>query len=141
MHYASYNGHPRAVNHLVRTEADGDRLPDMINSQARTAFIIAKDDKVKKAFNHIHKACKEGDLDMVRILLREDDSILDEQTIIKSNTPLHIAAENGHYLIAKFLTDQQCKTEALNVDGKTAIDCCAMQLELKEKKLREVKAK
>lgn len=77
----------------------------MANSQARTAFIIAKDDRVKKAFNHIWKACKDGDLDMVRILLREDPEILNNKTSIKGNTPLHIASQNGHYLIAKFLTE------------------------------------
>ena len=92
LHYAAYNGHPRAVNYLVKTEADGDKLPGMLNSQAKTAFIISKDDRVKKAFNHIWKACKDGDLDMVRILLREDEEILNATTVEKGNTPLHIAS-------------------------------------------------
>ena len=51
LHYAAYNGHPKAVNLLVKTEADTDKLPLFKNSQNKTAFIIAKDDKVKKGFN------------------------------------------------------------------------------------------
>lgn len=124
LHYGAYNGHPRAVNYLVKTEADGDKLPDMMNSQARTAFIIAKDDRVKKAFNHIWKACKDGDLDMVRILYREDEEILNAKTVEKGNTPLHIASKNGHYLIAKFLTELGCRTDLENNEGRKALEVC-----------------
>ena len=51
LHYASYNGNPRAVNFLLKWEADDDKLKDVKNSQGKTAFIIAKTDNVKKAFN------------------------------------------------------------------------------------------
>ena len=51
LHYASYNGHPKAVNFLLKWEADLDQLKEVKNSQGRTAFIIAKNDNVKKAFN------------------------------------------------------------------------------------------
>jgi ankyrin repeat protein len=59
LHYAAYNGHPRAANFLLKWEADDDKLSFVKNSQGRTAFIIAKDDRVKKAFNrkytrHLH---------------------------------------------------------------------------------------
>ena len=73
LHYAAYNGHAKAVNTLLKWEADFDKLAGVKNSQGRTAFIIAKDDNVKKAFNHIWKSCKDGDLDMVRILIREGE--------------------------------------------------------------------
>lgn len=51
LHYAAYNGHHKAVNFLLRWEADQDELHLKKNSQKRTAFIIAKNDMVKKAFN------------------------------------------------------------------------------------------
>lgn len=35
------------------------------------------------------------------------------------NTPLHIAARNGHYLIVKYLLDQQADTNLINVNGLT----------------------
>lgn len=51
LHYASYNGHPKAVNFLLVWEADFDKLASVKNSQGKTAFIISKNEKVKKAFN------------------------------------------------------------------------------------------
>jgi ankyrin repeat protein len=51
LHYASYNGHPKAVNTLLKWEADFDKLSNVKNSQGKIAFIISKDDYVKKAFN------------------------------------------------------------------------------------------
>ena len=43
-----------------------------------------------------------GDLDMVRILLREGEEV-NELSQFLQNTGLHIAAQNGHVLIVKYL--------------------------------------
>jgi ankyrin repeat protein len=51
LHYASYNGMSKAVNFLLKWEADYDKLRFVRNSQNRTAFIISKNQHVKKAFN------------------------------------------------------------------------------------------
>lgn len=51
LHYAAYNGHPKAINTLLKWEADIDKLSGVKNSQGRIAFIISKDDSCKKAFN------------------------------------------------------------------------------------------
>ncbi len=52
----------------------------------------------------IWQACKEGDLDMVRIMIREGQDF-NQQTFNMQNTPMHIAARYGHYLIVKYLLD------------------------------------
>jgi ankyrin repeat protein len=119
LHYASYNGHPRAVNFLMKWDADFDMLYGMKNSQNRTAFIISKNEAVKKAFNHLSKACKEGDLDMVRILIREGED-KNQLTHDYGNTPLHIAAREGHYLIVRYLLDIGASIQATNRKGMTA---------------------
>lgn len=118
LHYASYNGHASAVNFLLKWEADFDKLSSVRNSQNRTAFIISKDQKVKKGFNHMWQACKEGNLDMVRILVREGESP-SAKTQNLENTPMHIAAQHGHYLIVKFLLEIGCSPSALNGEGLT----------------------
>ena len=51
LHYASYNGHAKAVSFLLKQEADQDELHLKKNTQKRTAFIVAKSDAVKKAFS------------------------------------------------------------------------------------------
>ena len=55
-------------------------------------------------FLDIWKASKEGDLDMVRIMIREGQNP-NEVTNHMGNTPMHFAARNGHYLVVKYLID------------------------------------
>ena len=134
LHYAAYNGHPRAVNFLLKWEADFDRLVNMRNTQDKTAFIISKNDKVKKAFERkylfyikfnqkynfvdIWKACKDGNLDMVRMMIREGQD-KEQQTYNEGNTPIHIAARNGHYLIVKYLIELGAQTNIVNGSSLT----------------------
>jgi ankyrin repeat protein len=68
---ASYNGHSKIVNFLLKWEADGDVLQEMRTSQNKIAFNMSKDKDTKKAFTHVWRACKEGELDLVRCLVRE----------------------------------------------------------------------
>ncbi len=62
---------------------------------------------VSESFNclEIWRACRDGDLDQVRILIREGQQP-NEQSQKFKNTPLHIAAKHGHVLIVKFLLSQ-----------------------------------
>ena len=64
------------------------------------------------------QACKEGNLDMVRILVREGESP-SAKTQNLENTPMHIAAQHGHYLIVKFLLEIGCSPGAINGEGLT----------------------
>jgi hypothetical protein len=67
----------------------------------------------------IWRACRDGDLDLVRILIREGQD-KDEQTQNLKNTPLHIAARHGHFLIVKYLIDLGANSLIQNRDGQTA---------------------
>lgn len=66
----------------------------------------------------IWKACKDGDLDMVRIMIREGQNP-SEPTQMLGNTPMHIAARNGHYLIVKLLIDMESSVTQTNKRGLT----------------------
>jgi hypothetical protein len=56
--------------------ADTDpKLRDALNSQNKTAFNICKNPETKIGFRIIWKAARDGDLDMVRILIREGANI------------------------------------------------------------------
>ena len=69
----------------------------------RKHFLVSY--KFKLLVLEIWRACKEGDLDLVRILIREGQPV-NEQTQKFKNTPIHIAAKHGHILIVKFLSSQ-----------------------------------
>ncbi len=84
LHYAAYNGHRRVCNYLLKWEADKDILRDMKNSQSKKPINICKNPETKLGFNRnltnlpflinfidIWRACRDGDLDLVRILIRE----------------------------------------------------------------------
>jgi hypothetical protein len=66
----------------------------------------------------IWKACKDGDLDMVRIMVREGQNP-DEVTNHEGNTPMHFAARNGHYLVVKYLLDIPASVNLMNKRGFT----------------------
>lgn len=55
-------------------------------------------------WNALHHACQFGQLDCVKVLVEE--ARLNVNSVTSSgNTPLHIAAKNGHYFICKYLTE------------------------------------
>ena len=76
LHYAAYNGFPRVVKKLLTWSVDKDpKLRNARNSQNRVAFNIAKNPETKLGFRIFWSAARDGDLDLVRILLREGQDI------------------------------------------------------------------
>ena len=57
---------------------------------------------------------------MVRILAREGQDV-NEQTQEERNTPLHLAAQNGHILIVMFLLDMNANHAEKNRAGATPL--------------------
>ena len=128
LHYAAYNGFPKVVKKLLTWEADTDpKLRDTRNSQNKTAFNICKNPETKLGFRIIWKAAREGDLDMVRILIREGQDP-NEATQMNRETSLHLAAKNGHILICRFLIQQGADQSVRNRENKTPLDFCKESL-------------
>ncbi len=72
LHYAAYNGFPKVCKKLLTWSVDHDpKLRDARNSQNRVAFNISKNPETKLGFRIIWRAARDGDLDLVRILIRE----------------------------------------------------------------------
>ena len=58
---------------------------------------------------------------MTRIMIREGQAV-NEKTQQYGNTPLHIAARHGHYLIVKYLIEQVkpgADIKQINTKGQT----------------------
>jgi len=71
LHYASYNNHSRVCNTLLKWEADNDVLREVRSTQNKLAYNLCQTDSCKHSFKHIWRSCKNGELDLVRILIRE----------------------------------------------------------------------
>jgi len=128
LHYAAYNGFPKVVKKLLTWEADRDpKLRDTRNSQNKIAFNISKNPETKLGFRIIWKAAREGDLDMVRILIREGQDP-NEVTQMNRDTSLHLAAKNGHILIVRYLLEQGATPSVANRAGKRPLDFCLESL-------------
>jgi len=130
LHYAAYNGHQGVCKQLLSFSADTDpKLRDARNSQNRVAFNICKDPKTKLGFRILWVAARDGDLDLVRILSREGDNI-NAQTQHKKNTPLHLAAQNGHILVVKYLIEElRANVKLGNIDNKLPLDLAKQSLQ------------
>ena len=77
---------------------------------------------------------------MVRIQLRQNESELQARTKYRGNTPMHMAAQNGHYLIVKYLLERGADCQITNLDEQTPKDlllASAGQQAVKIKKLRK----
>ena len=121
LHYAAYNGYPRVCKKLLTWSVDRDpKLRDARNSQNRVAFNVCKNPETKLGFRIIWRSARDGDLDMVRILIREGQNP-DEATQEFRNTPLHLAAQNGHFLIVRLLVDLDAAFDLKNYEGKSAL--------------------
>ena len=120
LHYAAYNGFPRVCKKLLTWSVDRDpKLRDARNSQNRIAFNVCKNPETKLGFRIIWRSARDGDLDMVRILIREGQNP-DEATQEFRNTPLHLAAQNGHFLIARLLVELGAARDLTNFECQSS---------------------
>jgi len=74
--------------------------------------------------SEIHVAAQQGDLVTVRSLLSDNPSLLQEQDPF-GNTPLHVAAINGHRDVAEFLVSQGAVIDAGDNEKSTPLDVAA----------------
>ena len=129
LHYAAYNGFPRVCKKLLTWSVDLDpKLRDARNSQNKVAFNICKNPETKLGFRIIWRAARDGDLDLVRILIREGQDPNEESQELK-NTPLHLSAQNGHFLIVRLLVELGADRSVLNKFGKTPLVCAEESLD------------
>ena len=77
---------------------------------------------------------------MVRIMIREGQNI-NQQTQNKGNTPIHIAAKNGHYLIVKLLLELNADSTIVNLDGLTALQLNQETLQYQPAKIETLSKK
>ncbi|MCX6639445.1 MAG: ankyrin repeat domain-containing protein [bacterium] len=72
----------------------------------------------------IHDAVQGGDLKVVKTLLKQDKTLLNVKDQA-GNTPLHLAAQNGHFKLVKYLVAQGADLEAGDNEHTTPLQVAA----------------
>ena len=92
--------------------------PTSINRLKKLGDTVSKDDiqheeERKIKFESLFKACKNGDLSVVKACIKKPSPIDVDDTNIKGSTALHVASEAGHENIVQYLLEV----------GKANINC------------------
>lgn len=78
---------------------------------------------------------------MVRIQLRQHEEELQGRTKYRGNTPMHMGAKNGHYLVVKYLLERGADCQITNLDEFTPKDLLVKSLASQKQKLSKIKKK
>ena len=73
----------------------------------------------------IHTAAKQGDLEGIKMALKEDPALIN-QLDEAQNQPIHLACQEGHLKVVKFLLARGADLEAGDREGTTPVQVAAL---------------
>ena len=93
--------------------------------------------KKPSVFSNVFDYCTNGDIQELKRLISNNSRLVTANDSKDNKRPLHIAAENGHYLIAEYLISKGAEIDDRDLIGKTPlfysvengyVDICALLL-------------
>ncbi|WP_353285417.1 ankyrin repeat domain-containing protein [Wolbachia endosymbiont (group A) of Beris morrisii] len=115
LHLAARLGDLKAVKDLLKKEANVNAQ----NDKGQTPFDLAVDEEIKdllqsikEANDKLFKAAKSGNIDDVENLLNKEEKAQVNAENEFEETPLHLAAQNGHKDVVEFLFSKGAKVDA-----------------------------
>ena len=116
LHYASFHAKKDTIRFICKYDADYDILQNTKNTQNKLPIEILSNYNLKPYFISLWHAAREGDLDMTKNLILNENQNVNEYTYFEKNTPLHLAVLNNHYLevrlLLKYNADPKLKNKA-----------------------------
>ena len=129
LHYCAFHGHKKTVKFIVKYDADYDVLKNMKNSNGKIPIEIVREPEIKKYFFSIFHAAKEGNLDLTKNLLIEEENV-NELTNFEQNSALILATINVHFLEVRLLLEKKADVNLKNKDEFSAIDFAEKMYEI-----------
>lgn len=71
--------------------------------------------------------------------MRQNEDELERRTKYRGNTPMHMAAQSGHYLVVKYLLERGADSQITNLDELTPKDLLLRSVTVHKKKLDKIK--
>lgn len=105
------------IRFICKYDADYDILINTKNTQNKLPIEILSDYNLRPYFISLWHAAKEGDLDMTKRLILNDNQNPNEKTRFLQNTPLHLAVLNNHYLEVRLLLEYHADSQIKNKDN------------------------
>ena len=91
LHYASFHANKDTIRFICKYDADYDILQNTKNTQNKLPIEILSNYNLKPYFSSLWHAAREGDLDMTKRLIVNENQNVNEPTYFEQNTPLHLA--------------------------------------------------
>ena len=139
LHYASFHAHKDTIRFICKYDADYDKLLNTRNTQNKLPIEILSNYNLKPFFTTLWHAAKEGDLDMTKRLITNQNQNPNEQTYFEQNTPLHLAVLNNHFLEVNLLLKNGAKASIVNKHGILPSKIAAMMAEPIKARYKECK--
>ncbi len=117
LHYASFHARKDTIRFICKYDADYDILQNTKNTQNKLPIEILSNYNLKPYFISLWHAAREGDLDMTKRLIVNENQNPNEPTFFEQNTPLHLAVLNNHYLEVRLLLEYKANQTIKNKYG------------------------
>ncbi|XP_054722688.1 LOW QUALITY PROTEIN: uncharacterized protein LOC129232581 [Uloborus diversus] len=125
LHIAALAGRAHNVDlilrHLIASEANKKETAITVSLSDKQC-VNAIDKGNKKSFTALHIACREGHIDVVRVLIRHKANV-DKLTNAQQDklTPLMLASQKGHLDIVNLLIEHSAQVEMKDKKQRTAL--------------------
>ncbi|XP_067126374.1 uncharacterized protein [Centruroides vittatus] len=116
---------PMTINMIGDIMHTGKPIPDDLEEGSDTGGCRRLSEEEFVATLNIHEAARNGDLHVVKLLLKRDSKRM-ETVDERGWTPIHLASANGHSDVVKFLALEGAHLAALDPSGYNAIHIAAM---------------
>jgi len=97
------------IHHAVHS-GDYDKVKELLEADQEEALLNSKTDD---GWTPLHIACKNGHLDVVKLLLQGNVDVLAQTK--SGETPLHLAAMNGHHKIVRKLLKHELNRDYVDI--------------------------
>ncbi|MFP3030993.1 MAG: ankyrin repeat domain-containing protein [Wolbachia sp.] len=128
LHLAARLGDLKAVEDLLKKEANVNTK----NDKGQTPLDLAKTEEIKNLLQSIKgandkllEAAKSGNIDDVENLLNREEKVQVNAENEFEETPLHLAAQNGHKDVVEFLFSKGAKVDVKNKFEETPLHFAA----------------